>query len=1427
MADTQEAIRRLTIQTSAPGADQAAASLRGVQGALDGVTVASTNTDKATLSLDSKFASIERRYNTALRNQQDYAKLQTQVNLAVAQNPALQDRANAVLASAADRYGQVTGAQKAFGIASQTVNLQVAALASGLGLSGQVLSAFGPQGFAAAVALGAVQAALSLASDKAHELAQKAKELTEFSEATGLTTTQFQALRSEAGKFGIDSETLASGLTKFTAGFENLRLGQGDLLTQIRRINPAIADQMQQTTDAATAFTLFGKAVEQTDNIFQRNALLKAGMGKGASAYGAFFESTPDVAALAASFSAAGKGIDANLIPKLKQLQIDIDKTKSAANTVFASMFGTSTLETELEFQRGLLAIATTLKTFSFSDDFKKLISFLTDPRTLLALGALTLGAAALSGGTLLAVGGAVVAGAGAYGAATNAIREQGKLPATNAALPPAPNFNSTFDAVTKSGAATQTAIDARTEQAITADMEKRVGLLGSAATATEKYDLAVRKLSMGQDGLKLSGDDLARATAALGLDKATALVSAHNSAMGASLPVQDAVNAKTLELQRLQVQGAGLTPKQIADQQSLAREQALGTAQIKAQIDATNVQAATIGMSAGASAAYTAKQTLLNDAIRNHKTLTDADVAAIDQQAKALGAAVQAAAQHSAESKASFDLQTSGLSDVDRQIAQVQYQLHGDGWQNFINDGLAATMRLTDQLKTMTDYANTFGQSLTQALASGKSGTDALNAGVGALGSKMSSDLMSKGTSQAMSGAMSGSADTMSSGGGNIVAALVISYLQGEAAKAKQAKADYEAAQTAWANMAGEVTKFKDQMLGTNTGSLGAAISDATDKAQSYADAAHKAGQATGDLTSVLATYVQRMTRDFMNTFDATIEALNEGLGMDSPAVKAAANVKSIGDTLKGFIDDTMKAGQGLASAGPAISAATASSQAYALSLLQTPPVLTTVQTALLTLRGNAQQLQTTLQDLGMSAGDAGAAISTGIKAALAGISATFAQGLQEQINSASGKDYISQINALLTQGASNLSDAQSLGMDPTLVAQAFQTQAQAVIDSAGLVGSAFDDFITQFPELSGVVNQSTTAIKSLSDATTQFYANLKTTISTYLHNLNTGAQSALSPQDRLATAQTDYNTQLALAQGGNRDAIGSITQYSNDLLSAAKDYFASSAGYADILKQVQTQLATLPTDAASNDPVVEQLKQVTTNTGNTVDTLAALQSIQAATQSSSVNISASVTQLGAQSAYVAAAQGSQYFGPMNAYLSQIVTNTALSGQAASKPDSGSVWWNPFTWFAEGGSVTGGTPGKDSVMAMLTPNEFVVKPGPATDYLPLLQAMNAGMLPPLQHFANGGMVMPVSVQMPMISAAYGMSSGSAAGNDNGQHFSDLGNTLVRAITGAAMAEITSNKEEMAMLRAEIVALRRAVEGGKPKAAQAGTRMAS
>jgi hypothetical protein len=837
--------------------------------------------------------------------------------------------------------------------------------------------------------------------------------------------------------------------------------------------------------------------------------------------------------------------------------------------------------------------------------------------------------------------------------------------------------------------------------------------------------------------------------------------------------------------------------------------------------------------------------------------------------------------------------------------------------------------------------------------------------------------------------------------------AAVGFSFIESKQQKYDQAEQAFQQAQDSWAKMAIAVAAWTATMQGNVVGTLGSSLASATAQAQTYADAAHAAGRSSDQLQASLETFAVAAATKFVGSFDVMIEAMNQGLGDNSPAVKAAQNIQTIGTALQGFLSDTaMLAGTGSSAYG----AAQSSALNYAVSLLQTAPVLTTVQTALLTLRGNAQQLQQTLQDLGMTSTQAAASIASGVKAALAQISTTFTQGLQAQINTAQGKDYLNTTGALITSSVSNLNDAQLLGTDPKQVALAFQTQAQQIVDSAGLVGASFQDFINQFPQLAGVVHVSTTAlqtltaaqtaaqtaqltaqtnydtalraeqttaltaqataqttyynalrtdqttaltaqttaqtrlttaqtaavaaVQSLADATTQFYSGLQTTISTYLHGLNTGS-SSLSPQAALTAAQSDYNAQLTLAQSGDRTALGSITTYSTDLLTAAKNYFASSSGYQTILDKVETELTALPALAQLADPIVAQLQQANaflaqnnmltvtgntnTSTGNTIAStqaelisaqnamvgvnnalavannaltanglsltvstnatldaqtawsaanasllaannaltanglsltsttnavldaqnalvtannaltiannalatagntstadsaasLSALQALQTATTQSSVNISASVTQLGAQGAFVADTQGSQYFGPMNQYLAQIAANTLLSGSPASAPSSKFVWYNPFTWFHEGGIVGGYAPGGivgnglyniDSVRARYAGGGDILLGG--GEAVTRATSVNPMTMPMLDHINRNG---------------------SLPSNDNGKNFQDLGSTLVRAMAGVSMAETGAMRDNIDALRSDIQQLAAAMKTDKTRPRVPGT----
>lgn len=96
------------------------------------VVEAYTKTDRAILSNERNFDKIERRFNSTARAQQDYARVQRQVNAAVAQNPALQQRANVVMAEAARRLNTASAANDNYRRSTQRATAAAVAFAASL-----------------------------------------------------------------------------------------------------------------------------------------------------------------------------------------------------------------------------------------------------------------------------------------------------------------------------------------------------------------------------------------------------------------------------------------------------------------------------------------------------------------------------------------------------------------------------------------------------------------------------------------------------------------------------------------------------------------------------------------------------------------------------------------------------------------------------------------------------------------------------------------------------------------------------------------------------------------------------------------------------------------------------------------------------------------------------------------------------------------------------------------------------------------------------------------------------------------------------------------------------------------------------------------------------------------------------------------------
>lgn len=163
---------------------------------------------------------------------------------------------------------------------------------------------------------------------------------------------------------------------------------------------------------------------------------------------------------------------------------------------------------------------------------------------------------------------------------------------------------------------------------------------------------------------------------------------------------------------------------------------------------------------------------------------------------------------------------------------------------------------------------------------------------------------------------------------------------------------------------------------------------------------------------------------------------------------------------------------------------------------------------------------------------------------------------------------------------------------------------------------------------------------------------------IKEYLDRLRAGPDSPLSPEARLAAARSQYNAQFALAQGGDRDALNSITRYADDLLGAAKAYYASSTGFQTIFEQIQSQLGALPSQLSAEQFIVNAIEAGTTQTVGAID-------LMKSTLQSAVNSGSAQNVAAALSSYFnkidTNTSQSIDFGEMQAALGGMASNSAL----------------------------------------------------------------------------------------------------------------------------------------------------------------------
>jgi len=162
---------------------------------------------------------------------------------------------------------------------------------------------------------------------------------------------------------------------------------------------------------------------------------------------------------------------------------------------------------------------------------------------------------------------------------------------------------------------------------------------------------------------------------------------------LGQTISVGQAVRMVEIQIAQARLNGVTITAREAEQLRELARQRALGTDQIRSQTDAYNIEAATVGMSIERAAAYAALQERLNEARRNGQVLTAANIAEIEREAAAMGAA----AGRAESVRFQYDTFRGGLQDLNSSIRQ-----HGFSWKALGDAADNALQRIQNRLIDM-----------------------------------------------------------------------------------------------------------------------------------------------------------------------------------------------------------------------------------------------------------------------------------------------------------------------------------------------------------------------------------------------------------------------------------------------------------------------------------------------------------------------------------------------------------------------------------------------------------------------------------------------------------------------------------------------------------------------------------------------------
>ncbi|GHA11376.1 hypothetical protein GCM10007989_02100 [Devosia pacifica] len=495
-------------------------------------------------------------------------------------------------------------------------------------------------------------------------------------------------------------------------------------------------------------------------------------------------------------------------------------------------------------------------------------------------------------------------------------------------------------------------------------------------------------------------------------------------------------------------------------------------------------------------------------------------------------------------------------------------------------------------------------------ALFGGKDGqggtalTEALNMGLGGLGIGYSMQDPMQG---AIGGAMQGLPALFA---GNPIPAL-IGGLGGFIGGLFGASKALKEAQAALAKVRGEIDNFIDVGQGRGLGEMTKAFRDVKDQALEFEEVAQEADNfdLVAEIQDSVNQFFHFLNTDFMLGFQGTIDALRSGQGMSGAFVTAQSEVTDLREELKGFVADAQFMGDELARlSGKDLTEETAArvaeardaAQAYALSILAGADAQTEYEDATATARGQASALQVTLEQLGMEADKAAAAIDDALNVALAKLTGEYLNEVNSSINDLSGLGYLNDIMEAQADYQASLRDAAALGLDGSLAMRELNLSLADIVQSAGLSAEHLDMLAAAFPLMSGLIDTlaGQEAMQTVADARADLrrayddeISIIESTISRlerftrsireFRAEMRIDASSPLGQRDQMEEALRQFRETAGLALSGDQEAQDRLTDVSQSALDEARAYYASSEAYAEIWREIDATLSQVESSA------------------------------------------------------------------------------------------------------------------------------------------------------------------------------------------------------------------------------------------------------